>query len=254
MQNRKQRKRTSRWRTFSLRTFICVVTVVGVTAGWWISATQRQKEVADWIASFNRTPYYSYVLDAQGRPTLDAETPLRKWISNQFGVDSVYSIRRVHLDNRPEVKDITLLSRLHDLRHAELAECQLTDITPLGGLSKLEVISINRNEVSDISPIAGLSNLRAFSAMETPVRDITPLQRLTKLEVLELMNTEIDDVSPLANLDSLSYLGISQTRVVDISPLATLKNLEELNVSGTQVSPEMLDELQLQLPNCKITN
>ncbi len=110
-----------------------------------------------------RTPYYSYVLDAQGRPTRDADTPLRKWITNRFGVDSVYSIQRVNLDNRHAVKDITLLSRLSDLRHVELEECQLTDITPLAGLSKLEVISINRNEVRDISAIANLTNLRGVS-------------------------------------------------------------------------------------------
>ncbi len=130
MQDPSPTKRTSRWRTFSLRSFICVVTLVCVSIGWWVAATRRQKEVSDWIASFNRTPYYSYVLDAQGRPTRDADTPLRKWITNRFGVDSVYSIQRVHLDNRPAVKDITLLSRLNDLRHVELEGCQLTDITP----------------------------------------------------------------------------------------------------------------------------
>ena len=252
MQDPNPTKRTSRWRTFSLRSFISVVTLVCIIIGWWVAATRRQKEVSDWIASFNRTPYYSYVLDAQGRPTRDADTPLRKWITNRFGVDSVYSIQRVHLDNRPAVKDITPLSRLNDLRHVELEECQLTDISPLAGLSKLEVISINRNEVRDISAIANLTNLRVFSAMETPIKDITPLQRLTRLEVLELMNTEIVDVSPLANLTSLTYLGIGQTKVVDIAPLASLKSLATLNLSGTQVTPEMRAKLQLRLPNCKI--
>ncbi len=172
MQDTSPTKRTSRWRTFSLRSFICVVTLVCVSIGWWVAATEDRKRFSDWIVSFNRTPYYSYVLDAQGRPTRDADTPLRKWITNRFGVDSVYSIQRVHLDDRPAVKDITLLSRLNDLRHVELEGCQLTDITPLAGLSKLEVISINRNEVRDISAIANLTKLRVFSAMETPIKNI----------------------------------------------------------------------------------
>jgi hypothetical protein len=245
-------RRTRYWRSFSLRAFFCVVTLICIATGWWVAATKRQKEVADWIASFDRTPYYSYRLNAAGRPARDAETPLRKWITNRFGVDSVYSIRSVHLDNRP-VKDISLLSRLHDLRHVELDTCGLTDISPIAGLRKLEVVSIIGNDVSDISAMENLTNLRVLSAMRTPVKDIAPLKRLTKLEVLELTDTQIDDISPLTDLSSLTHLNISRTNVTDIAPLASVKSLATLNVSGTKVTSDMVAKLQEQLPNCKIT-
>ena len=87
--------RKPRWRSFSLRTLLVGVTVLCVWLAWWLSAAKKQREVADWVRSFNCIPYYSYQVDARGWPDPnDLQSPIPKWLEDRLGVDFFYSIQQ----------------------------------------------------------------------------------------------------------------------------------------------------------------
>lgn len=252
MPSEQEPRQRYRWLAFSLRSLLLATTAFGIWLAWLIAAAERQKEVAEWVRSFNRTPDYSYELNASGSPPLNPELPIPQWLENRLGVDYVASIKRVHLDNRP-VKDITLLARLRDLRHCEMADCEIKDLSPLAGLRRLEVLSISSNPIRDLSPLSNLKQLRLFAAMDTEITDLTALGSLPRLDTVILRNSPVRDLAPLAEHPTLVNLNLSQTEVTSLAPLRSIKTLQSLDISGTKVAQEEVSALQDSLPNCKIT-
>ena len=72
-------------------------------------------------------------------------------------------------------------------------------------------------------------------------------------EWLYLGETEVSDLSPLAGLTNLEEIWLNDTQVSDLSLLAGLENLRRLSIEGTNVTEEQIEQLQLALPNCKIS-
>jgi len=76
---------------------------------------------------------------------------------------------------------------------------------------------------------------------------------LKQLEWLHLDGTEVNNLSPLALLKNLEFLTLDGTDVSDLSPLKGMENLILLNLENTQIGEEQIEQLQLALPNCKIS-
>jgi len=113
----------------------------------------------------------------------------------------------------------------------------------------------------DRGGIEDLTELRVIILAGNFITDISPLKKLEKLEYAELFNNYIEDYSPLSGLENLIDLNICFNQTQDFTPLYGLKGLERLWVynsnnrnSDDPVSPELVADLQAQLPQCQINS
>jgi len=158
----------------------------------------------------------------------------------------------------PQVRDLSPLAGLANLKQLDLRNTSVSDIGPLAGLTDLQQLSLGRTwaeffawaeelgrprelylggpSVSDVGPLAGLTNLQRLILSGTSVSDVGPLAGLTNLQELSLSHTSVSDVGPLTGLTNLQELVMFRTSVSDLGPLAGLTHLQKLNLSGTSVS------------------
>ena len=160
---------------------------------------------------------------------------------------------------RNVISDISPLAELTQLRELHLGNNQISDISPLAGLTQLWNLVLYRNQIRDISPLAGLKQLSVLHLAENQIRDISPLAGLTELRdlgFLGLGDNQISDISPLSGLTELEALDLVNNRIIDVTPLAGLVNLEKLALAGNPIrdaSPlanlTRLVEVDLEIPN-----
>ncbi len=156
-----------------------------------------------------------------------------------------------------QVKDISPLADLINLRHLELAANVVESIAPLAELMRLQILNLsnnpvkdhtplanlttltqlllNNNQITDISPLANLTNLTHLYLTDNALETIEPLAGLIHLRVLSLYNAGVKDITPLANLTALESLGLVRNMIVDISPLVGLKNLKRLRIAENPI-------------------
>ncbi|MCY2981587.1 MAG: leucine-rich repeat domain-containing protein [Planctomycetota bacterium] len=244
-------RRLTKWQ-FSLRTFLAICILIGIYLGVAIPRAQQQKKAADWVRSFGRTPYYSYQFDPNGNYTKTHKPWGPNWFRELLGIDFFYAIRMVHLDDK-HVGDISNISKLHGLKHLEVASCSLTSIEPLSELKSLEVLSINENRISDLTPLRNCRHLHLLSASSNAsISDISVVKSLPNLRVLYIDGTDVSDLAPLHNHRALEYLNISVTQVKSLEPLKSIKTLKTLKASSHSITDEEIANLQAAFPNLSV--
>lgn len=134
-----------------------------------------------------------------------------------------------------DLSDLSLLSRMPNLRELYLCRQEIEDLSPLEGLP-LTALALCENRVSDLSPLAGMTGLESLYLGGNPVRDCGALSGLTGLRLLNLDG----DISGPAVPESLGFLNglalreLSLGRVLsrdgDWSPLAVQTGLEALSL------------------------
>lgn len=131
----------------------------------------------------------------------------------------------------PNVKDISPLRALPELRTLVCVEGPLADLSPLKDLP-LTALEISRTQVSDLTPIKNMKLTRLHCA-DTRVSDLTPLKDM-KLTYLHCGATKVSNLTPLKDM-KLTFLDCGGTKVAELSPLKHMK-LTELYVTHTEVS------------------
>ncbi len=222
MSDPKTRRR--RYRQFSLRTVLVVLTLVCVWFGWQVNRANQQRKVVAWVLEMGGSVRYDYEIDDAGVAIADAKPTSPEWLRD-FYDQVVY----VHLN-----------------------DTQVSDLTPLANLKSLEWLHLGNTLVSDLTPLANLKSLQRLVLGNTQVSDLTPLANLKSLKWLVLWDTQVSDLTPLENLIGLERLDLSDTQVSDLTPLANLNSLEWLDLRGTPSREEQITKLQQALPNCKI--
>jgi Leucine-rich repeat (LRR) protein len=66
------------------------------------------------------------------------------------------------------------------LRVLDLSGTQVRDLSPLSSLRNLRTLKLSRTDISDLVPLAGLQNLEFLSLDSTPASDLNSLAGLTK--------------------------------------------------------------------------
>ena len=118
--------------------------------------------------------------------------------------------------------DISQVSSLTKLTRLGLGgNEQIRDITPLGGLADLKYLDLASNAIEDISALGGLVNLEDLFLSRNAIKDISPLSNLTRLERLTLGRNDIVDIAALSGLVNLNRLGLDDNFVTDIGSLVT---------------------------------
>lgn len=132
-----------------------------------------------------------------------------------------------------DVEDLSLLSRMPNLRELYLCRQKITDLSPLESLP-LTTLALCENQAAGLSPLAGLTELETLYLGGNPAMDYSPLASLGKLRLLNLDGTLSGVTVPesLDFLDSLLLRELSLGRVWprdgDWSPLERQEGLETL--------------------------
>jgi len=95
--------------------------------------------------------------------------------------------------NGNQIKDISALAGLKNLKRLSLDDNQIKDISALAGLKNLEYLSLSDNQIKDISALAGLKNLQTFDLSDNQIKDISALAGLKSLIWLNLNNNQISE-------------------------------------------------------------
>ena len=159
-------------------------------------------------------------------------------ISDITGLEHATQLEELRLWQHQEIRDISPLAGLTQLKNLSLSENDVSDISPLAGLTQLRDLHLGGNQIRDISPLAGLTQLWNLALYRNQIRDISPLAGLKQLSILRLANNQIRDISPLAGLTQLrdlGFLGLGDNQISDISPLAGLTQLEKLDLVNNRI-------------------
>lgn len=144
-------------------------------------------------------------------------------------------------------KNITYLDGIENFINLEdfsAIKNDIKDITPLKKLTNLKWIYLDENKIDSVDPLADLVNLKGLSMKKNNLVDISGLKRLTELRTLYLDNNEINDINPLRNLYNLIALSVNENKINYIESLGGLQNLEDLSLSGNCISNiEVLTQL-----------
>ena len=148
-------------------------------------------------------------------------------------VEDMERLRKVDARKDRGIKDLTGLQYATNLVELYLGWYsgegnQVKDLSPVAGLTNLRVLFLHHNPISDLSPVRGLTNLTDLMLYDTLVSDISPVRGLTSLTTLHFHGTEVTDLSPISELINLKNLAFSDPDLSDISPVAGLINLETI--------------------------
>ncbi len=163
---------------------------------------------------------------------LIAET-LGKSPNAPITVEDMERLREIDAREDKGIKDLTGLQYATNLVELYLGWYsgegnQVKDLSPVAGLTNLRVLFLHHNPISDLSPVRGLTNLTDLMLHDTLVSDISPVRGLTNLTKLHFHGTEVTDLSPIRGLINLKNLAFSDPDLSDISPLAGLINLDTI--------------------------
>ena len=134
-----------------------------------------------------------------------------------------------------DLADLSLLSRMPNLRELYLCRQEIEDLSPLADLP-LATLALCENRISDLSPLAGLTSLEALYLGGNPVADCGPLSGLTGLRLLNLDGTVTGPAAPenLSFLNGLALQELSLGRTLprdgDWSPLTVQAGLGTLSL------------------------
>ena len=135
-----------------------------------------------------------------------------------------------------QVRDISPLDGLSQLKELNLRNTSVTDLTSLRGLAHLERLDCAMTRITEWHFLQDLRALKTLHVSGTNLSDLTPLQPLKALQVLECSETEICELGPIAELSNLQRLNYDGTLISDLQPLKALSKLERLSIEDCPVS------------------
>jgi hypothetical protein len=172
-------KKPRRWFSFSLRTLLIVVTLVGCGMGWVgmkVQEARRQQAAVRAIEDLGGEVQYDYEFDSKGGALPNPALPGPAWLHFLLGDDFFRDAHDVLLLG-PQVTD--------------------TSLEHLRWLTKLQSLCLNVAHVTDagLERLKGLTQLRGLDLRHTDVTDagLEQLKSLTQLEELFLNDTEVTD-------------------------------------------------------------
>lgn len=152
------------------------------------------------------------------------------------------------------ITDISLLSKMPNLKEIFLCDQKITDISPLEGLP-IEKLYLSGNQISDFSVIETLEQLNVLFIVDNPVSilpDLSKLKQFVKLDLsgniyenldflkdstvgsLDIRHIYVksDDFSVLRSMANLSDLRTAENQQTFYTELPKLKQLTELGLWG----------------------
>ena len=135
-----------------------------------------------------------------------------------------------------QVRDLSWLQHMPELRVLQLDDNRLTDITGLRKVNSLEVLRLQFNSLTDLDDILHLKQLKDLDAGHNRLTHTDAFLQLTDLERLVLKHNQIESVGPLGQLGKLQFLDLNENQISDLTPLGKLRNLQILRLSSNRIS------------------
>lgn len=169
-----------------------------------------------------------------------------RWVNDTIKVSSLTPLfetlrqitktTEINVAGNKEIKNLTPLAELSDLRFIDCSETMVSDINPIRNLNKIKELNISNTNITDISNLKYANVVQSFKADNLNLSDISIVAFFKDLNNLSVANTKIEDISSLSRCVNLSSLNISHTQVSDLSPIKDLLELHNLDISNTLVS------------------
>ena len=155
-------------------------------------------------------------------------------------------------------RDLTPLLGLKQLTNLNLNNANIKDITVLGGLINLRDLQIGWNQIIDFSALANLKRLRYLNLTASQISLIPQLGAIASLEQLDLGENPITTLAGLSEVPSLRYINLNNTQITDLSPLSGSQNLQNISARTARLQSLTLSNLpglnQLELSDNQITS
>ncbi|RIW12265.1 leucine-rich repeat domain-containing protein [Algoriphagus lacus] len=128
---------------------------------------------------------------------------------------------------------------------------EIKSLSPLSELRDLKVVNISNSRITDLGPISNVTFLESLNLANTSTSDIQFIKYSDRLKHLDISNTQIEDISQLLNLKSLISLKAQKTPVMSFAVLNELKNLTQLDLteSGFNNVENVKDLVKLETLN-----
>jgi Leucine Rich Repeat (LRR) protein len=245
-----------RWRQFSLRTLLIVVTLASLPLAayvWLRSAAQRQARAVAELRQMGATVQYSFEPAPAAAPGAKApaaktpppETAFQRWARRNLGSDFAHHVDSIAMGRPGRTGDPQqwrdFFQHARELRGVKVLQMHGAtigddDLARLPFLETLERLVVDRTLATDAAmlPLSRATQLRTLELTDTPVGD-RALEAIDapRLQELVLRRTMISNrgLAPLADMPELSRLSLSSVRVtgsgvVAIGPKPKLTHLE----------------------------
>lgn len=132
------------------------------------------------------------------------------------------------------IDDISIVSKMKNLREVFFCNQKITDITPLKGLD-IEKLYLSGNEISDFSAVESMGNLTTLYMVDNPVSVLPDLKKCRLLTKLNLSGNTYNDLEVLRDT-GIGTLYITEIYVKNknFQVLKEMKNLSFLYTSTNQ--------------------
>ena len=177
-----------------------------------------------------------------------ADANFKKCVTDMLGLPSDATVTKSALAGLTDVMcvgqgivDISPIKYASNLNSFFVDANEVKNISSLAGLTELKEVGLSGNGISDISALAGLEDLGFLDIDRNKVGDLTPLQGLHDLSVLSFADNQVRDLTPLAGLNSLWYLSLARNQVTDLTPLSGLSEIVTMELRDQLV---VLDDVE----------
>lgn len=176
-------------------------------------------------------------------------------------ISSLYKLSKLKELNLTytDVDDIDVVKNFKDLNTFiyRIFNSRVTDISALKDLIELKYLDLEYVNVSNIDQLSGLKNLTYLNLNSTldnseKINDITMLKDMTSLTELYLNSSDVKDISALTNAVNMEKLDLSNNDVSDVSPVRKMIKLQNLWLYNDPINSSDIQELNKDLPDCKI--
>ena len=238
----------SRWRRFSLRTFVISVTLLCVVLGRIATTASRQRDAKNELERFGVSVMYEHEWQYSGKPrslTSRLLEPVARHIDPNL-VLPVTVVRTRYLE-APSLK-------------AGAENTSSGVIAPISNLPNLQYLSLTHTNVKnkDIAQLAHLRDLETLNLHMTKMHEgpIPGLDQL-RLKFLRLNRTRIDDesIAALRAMKTLEHLDLTRTKVTDagLKHLESLPNLRKLILRRSLVTQNGYDAFEKDHPTVSVS-
>ena len=230
---------TTRWRQFSLRGLLLLITLASVLlawCGWRLQRVRIESKAADAIVEAGGEVAYANQFDgrvSRMTPYPAHTSKIGAWLQQLLGVNPLQRMVSVKLVDDTSLALVSKYS-LTGLEIVRLEGSQITDagLAHIRDCTQVRVLSLDGARVSD----GGLDNIRRYK----------------QLEELWLNNTLVSEagIKKIAHLDSLWALDIRGTSISDegLTQIASMRGISTLYLNSNTLSDDGLKNLRA-LPN-----
>ncbi|HET8843170.1 MAG TPA: leucine-rich repeat domain-containing protein, partial [Ktedonobacteraceae bacterium] len=165
---------------------------------------------------------------------------LSSWhLEDISALKSLTNLRELWLQGGPNLKDISVIGRLPELRQLSIGEINPQQLCEIPGLARLEQLELNGCQIKKLTGLGRLTGLRTLSMRgSSDLQHVSGLEELMNLQTLSISDCpqlqHVSGIENLVNLQTLEITGREANQLSEMSPLGSLTNLRAVDLRACQ--------------------